>query len=72
MIGFNRNPNNANLTLTLKELLNMITLTFSVEEVNSILSALSKFPYEQVKGMIEKIQEQATPQVQQPPAGLDE
>lgn len=53
----------------------MITLTFSVEEVNSILSALSKFPYEQVKGLIEKIQEQATPQVQeqaQTSAGLNE
>ena len=55
----------------------MITLTFSVEEVNSILSALSKFPYEQVKGLIDKIQEQATPQVQtisevQTSAGLNE
>jgi len=49
----------------------MITLIFSVEEVNSILSALSKFPYEQVKGLIEKVQEQATPQVQQS-AGLNE
>ena len=75
MIGLK--PINANLPLTLKELLNMITLTFTVEEVNSILSALSKFPYEQVKGLIDKIQEQATPQVQtisevQTSAGLNE
>lgn len=41
----------------------MITLVFSIDEVNNILAALSKFPYEQVKGLIEKIQEQATPQV---------
>ena len=50
----------------------MITLVFTVEEVNSILSALSKFPYEQVKGLIEKIQDQGNSQVQPPPAGLDE
>lgn len=42
----------------------MITLVFTVEEVNSILSALSKFPYEQVKGLIEKIQAQGNSQVQ--------
>jgi hypothetical protein len=71
MIGSKRKQNSANPPLTLKELLNMITLVFSVEEVNSILSALSKFPYEQVKGLIEKVQEQATPQVQQS-AGLNE
>jgi len=41
----------------------MITLVFSIDEVNSILGALSKFPYEQVKTLIEKIQEQANPQV---------
>lgn len=41
----------------------MITLVFSIDEVNNILAALSKFPYEQVKGLIEKIQEQGQSQV---------
>lgn len=41
----------------------MITLVFSIDEVNNILGALSKFPYEQVRTLIDKIQEQANPQV---------
>ena len=41
----------------------MITLVFSIEEVNSILAALSKFPYEQVRLLIDNIQEQGKSQV---------
>jgi len=41
----------------------MITLVFSIEEVNAILAALSKFPYEQVRTLIENIQEQGKSQV---------
>ena len=41
----------------------MITLQLSVEEVNGILFALSKLPYEQVAVLVPKIQSQAAPQV---------
>lgn len=42
----------------------MISLHFTVNEINAILDALSKFPYEQVKLLIENIHNQATPQLQ--------
>ena len=41
-----------------------IKLELFVEEVNLILQALGNMPYAQVKPMIEKIHEMATPQVQ--------
>ena len=41
-----------------------IKLELFVEEVNLILQALGNMPYSQVKPMIEKIHEMATPQVQ--------
>lgn len=41
-----------------------IKLELFVEEVNLILQALGNMPYAQVKPMIEKIHEMATPQIQ--------
>ena len=42
----------------------MITLELELGEVNGILSALGQVPFVQVAGLISKIQEQASPQVQ--------
>ena len=42
----------------------MIKLELSVEETQIVLVGLSKFPYEAVAVLIEKIKSQATPQVQ--------
>ena len=44
--------------------LNMIKLELSLEEVNGILSALGKAPYEFAQPIVDKIKEQAIPQVQ--------
>ena len=41
-----------------------ITLTLTVAEANGVLQALGQMPYAQVAGLIQKIQQQATPQVQ--------
>jgi hypothetical protein len=38
-------------------------LELEIAEVNNILAALSKFPFEQVAELIAKIREQAIPQV---------
>lgn len=46
----------------------MIKLELSVEEVNFTLAALSKQPFEQVVGLIDKIRGQAVPQVNEAPA----
>lgn len=43
----------------------MINLSFEINEVNSILGALGQMPYAQVKDLVENIQRQAVPQVQQ-------
>ena len=43
---------------------NMINLELSLEEVNSILSVLGKAPYEFSQPIIDKIKQQAIPQVQ--------
>jgi hypothetical protein len=43
----------------------MIKLELTVEEVNGILQGLGQLPYVQVVTLVEKIKEQATPQVQQ-------
>ena len=40
-----------------------LTFTFTVDEANAILKALSQLPYEQVFQMIHSIQAQAAPQV---------
>ena len=42
----------------------MLKFEFSVEETNLILAALSKQPFETVFGIIKKLQDQATPQLQ--------
>ena len=44
-----------------------ITLTLSVAEANGVLQALGQMPYAQVAGLIQKIQQQAAPQVQPEP-----
>lgn len=41
-----------------------LTLSLKLEEVNQILSALGQMPYSEVFPLIQKIQAQATPQVQ--------
>ena len=46
------------------EVLNMIKLELTVEDVNGILSALGKAPYELAHPIIEKIRLQGVPQVQ--------
>ena len=43
-----------------------ITLVLNVPEVNGVLAALAKAPYEQVAQLIEKIRSQAIPQLQEP------
>lgn len=40
-----------------------IKLELVLDEVNGVLTALGNMPYAQVSGLIEKIREQATPQV---------
>lgn len=42
----------------------MIDLNLSVNEINLILQALGQAPYVQVADIVEKIKEQATPQVE--------
>lgn len=44
----------------------MIKLELEVEEVNGVLGALGKLPFEVSAGLIQKIQQQAAPQVEQP------
>ena len=46
----------------------MIKLELTVEEVNGVLQSLGNMPYAQVVALVEKIREQATPQVQAQPA----
>jgi hypothetical protein len=43
---------------------NAIKLELSLEEVNGVLQALGQMPYAQVAPLVEKIRQQATPQVQ--------
>ena len=46
----------------------VITLTLNVNEINVMLGALGKGPYEVVEPLIAKIRAQAVPQVEQPAA----
>ena len=39
-----------------------ITLELTINEVNGVLVALSKLPYEHVANLVEKVQNQAAPQ----------
>jgi hypothetical protein len=40
---------------------------FTIDEVNVIMASLGKAPYESVFQLVEKIREQAAPQIQQAP-----
>jgi len=42
----------------------MITLNLELQELNGILTALGQMPYAQVAELVEKIRQQAIPQVQ--------
>ena len=42
---------------------------FTIEEVNIIMAALGKAPYEQVFQLVEKIRQQAAPQLPKNTAG---
>jgi hypothetical protein len=42
----------------------MIKLELSIDEVNGILMALGKAPYEMAQPIVDKIKQQAVPQVQ--------
>jgi len=42
-----------------------IKLTFTLEEVNVILASLGKQPYEAVFTLVEKIKQEATPQIKE-------
>lgn len=44
-----------------------LSINLTVEEVNAILSALSKFPYDQVSDLIHNIKFQAEVQLQPEP-----
>lgn len=50
-----------------------LSLTLYIEEINFILGALAKLPFDQVHLLVLKIQHQATEQLkaQQPPAPQD-
>ena len=50
---------------------NMIKLELSIEEVNGILMALGKAPYEMAQPLVDKIKQQAVPQVQPQAAPVD-
>ena len=43
----------------------MIKLDLTIDEVNVVLASLGKQPFEAVAGVIQKIQQQAGPQVQE-------
>jgi hypothetical protein len=49
----------------------MIKLELSIEEVNGILMALGKAPYEMAQPLVDKIKQQAVPQVQLQAASVD-
>ena len=49
-------------------MVNDINLTLSVAEVNAVLAGLGQLPYVQVAGLVEKIKQQAVPQVEDVPA----
>jgi hypothetical protein len=50
----------------------MINLELTVEEVNGILFALGKAPYEMAQPLVDKIRLQAIPQVPTPPIDVIE
>lgn len=44
----------------------VIKLELTVAEVNGVLGSLGQMPFAQVVGLVQKIQQQAAPQVAQP------
>ena len=50
----------------------MITLELEVEEVNVVLAGLGELPAKAVMGLIQKIQQQAQPQLMQQPPVVEE
>lgn len=42
----------------------MFELKLSLNELNAVLAALGRMPYEQVAGLINNVQQQAQPQVE--------
>ena len=50
----------------------MIKLELSIDEVNGILLALGKAPYEMAQPIVDKIKQQAIPQVQIAPVDVVE
>jgi len=56
-----------------KELLDdfNVTLEFSVKEINALLNVLAQSPFIQVVGIINAIQTQASPQVEQAKKNLE-
>jgi len=48
------------------QLMQEITLTLSIDEANLILEALSERPFKEVFSLINKIQQQASNQIQSP------
>jgi len=44
---------------------------FTIEEVNVIMAALGRAPYETVFQLVEKIRQQAAPQIQQQQASAE-
>lgn len=49
-----------------------IELKLTVAEANGVLQALGQMPFAQVASLIQKIQQQAAPQVQEAPAAPSE
>jgi hypothetical protein len=49
-----------------------IKLDLSIEETNLILEALGDMPYRRVYGLVAKLQQQASAQLQPAPEALDE
>lgn len=50
----------------------MITLELEVEEVNAVLAGLGELPAKTSMGLIQKIQQQAQPQLMQQPPVVEE
>ncbi len=48
-----------------KKMKENINLTLTLEEANLLLANLGKLPYEQVFGLVKKIQEQGAPQAEE-------
>jgi hypothetical protein len=52
--------------------MSQIKLELHLDEVNMVLGALGQLPFVQVAGLVDKIKEQATPQIPVPEMGAVE